>query len=545
VLTVQHYESPSAFSEQDVEFLAAIAGQIAMVIHQRRAEHALRVSEERYRDLVESATDIIYRHDLDYRFTSLNKAAERITGYSREEALTMTLADIVAPDHLATVMERIRDKLAGADQTPFEADIITKDGRRLTVEANAHLIYEHGMPVCVQGIARDITERKMLETQLRQAQKMEAIGHLAGGIAHDFNNLLVVINGYSELLLRTTESQTLRRDLAEIKAAGERATALTRQLLAFSRRQVLEPVVLDLNHVISGVSRFLDRLIGDDVKIVLALAPELGRIRADPGQLEQIIMNLAINARDAMPDGGTVVIETANSYLDGHYAQRHAAVVPGRYVMLAVTDSGMGMSAETRERIFEPFFTTKPEGQGTGLGLPTVYGIVKQSGGNIWVYSERGRGTTFKIYLPTLTEAPAQPYAAELPDKPSSGFETILLVEDDGSVRALMQRILENAGYRVLAAADGAEALALSERTQGRIDLLITDIVMPQMSGRRLAEELEGRQPQLNTLYMSGYPERAIVHHGVLEDGVAFIQKPFAMEALLRKVRATFQGRDA
>jgi two-component system, cell cycle sensor histidine kinase and response regulator CckA len=373
--------------------------------------------------------------------------------------------------------------------------------------------------------------------QLRQSQKLEGIGRLAGGIAHDFNNLLTAINGYSDLMLRRLcEGDPLRRNAEEIRKAGERAASLTRQLLAFSRKQVLQPLVLDLNAVVADMDKLLRRLIGEDIDLVTSLEPKLGRVKADPGQIEQVVMNLAVNARDAMPRGGHLTIETRNVYLDKTYAHSHVSVHPGRYVMLAVSDTGIGIDAKIREHIFEPFFTTKEAGKGTGLGLSMVYGIVKQSGGNIWVYSEPGHGTAFKIYLPQIEEE-ASTESSVIASEVVRGTETILLVEDEERLRELIREILEMEGYTVLAASNGHEALSICEQHEGTIDLLITDVVMPEMSGRELAESLEHNCSDVKVLFMSGYTDDAIVRHGVLEASAFFLQKPFTPDALSRKVR--------
>ena len=358
----------------------------------------------------------------------------------------------------------------------------------------------------------------------------------AGGIAHDFNNLLTVISGYSDLLLRSVGDEAQRQKVVEVKKASERAAALTHQLLAFSRKQVLEPKVLDLNDVVAETDKLLRRLIGEDIHFVTMRDPGLWRVKADPGQLTQVIVNLAVNARDAMPKGGKLTVETKNVVLDDAYARRHDAVRPGPYVMLAVSDTGTGMDEETRRHIFEPFFTTKEVGKGTGLGLSMVYGVVRQSGGNVWVYSEPGRGTTFKIYLPRVEEKAEQEQAAELPELPK-GTETVLLVEDEEMVRRLLRDILEGEGYTVLAAANGEEALRICGRHEGPPHLLVTDVVMPGMSGRELVERLTGNCRGVKVLYMSGYTDDAIVHHGVLDEGMNFLQKPFTPEAVLRKVR--------
>ena len=377
-----------------------------------------------------------------------------------------------------------------------------------------------------------------LEEQLRQAQKMEAVGRLAGGIAHDFNNVLTIIRGYSELALaQMAPHDPHRARLQYIKDASDRAASLTRQLLAFSRRQVLESKVLDLNAIVTNLYEMLPRLIGEDLDIVSILQPALGRVKADPGQIEQVLLNLAVNARDAMPRGGKLTIETANVVLDENYARDHATVQPGPHVMLAVSDTGSGMDAATKARIFEPFFTTKEIGKGTGLGLATVYGIVKQSGGSIWVYSEPGKGTTFKIYFPRVEGELEE--TAPVDDRPRilRGTETVLLAEDEEMVRNLMRTILEGQGYTVLVARDATEALSFGHRHHGSIPLLVTDVVMPGMSGRELAAQLAMAHPETKVLYVSGYTDDAVVRHGVLNAGLAFLQKPFSAESFLLKVR--------
>ena len=383
-------------------------------------------------------------------------------------------------------------------------------------------------------------ERTALQEQLRQSQKMEAIGQLAGGVAHDFNNLLTVIQGYCDLILKDLDEKSrFFEDMTEIHKASERAALLTRQLLAFSRKQVLQPKVLDLNKVVLNMEKMLRRMIGEDIELATVLEKSLGRVKADPGQIEQVILNLAINARDAMSNGGKLMLETSNTQLDEHYAQSHVSVIPGRYIRLSVSDTGMGMSPEIRERIFEPFFTTKEKGKGTGLGLSTVYGIVKQSGGNIWVYSEPGQGTTFKIYLPTIEEGTTNPFVSTLVLPQSlQGSETILLVEDENAVRRLASTILQNNGYKVLEAANGEEALHMVHGIPPQsIHLMLTDVVMPRMSGRQLADRVESWQPTMKVLYMSGYTDNAIVHHGVLDPGTAYIQKPFTPDTLVSKIR--------
>jgi two-component system cell cycle sensor histidine kinase/response regulator CckA len=381
-------------------------------------------------------------------------------------------------------------------------------------------------------------EKGYLQEQLRQSQRMEAIGRLAGGIAHDFNNLLTIIKGYSQLcLMDIRKDNPLKGSIEEIEKASERAADLTRQLLAFSRRQVMELKVIDLGTILQNLEKMLRRMIGEDIELIMELHDDLGKVKVDPGQIEQMILNLAVNAKDAMPEGGTLIIEIAMAELDEEYARKHVAVKPGQYVKLSVSDTGFGMAPEVRERVFEPFFTTKEKGKGTGLGLSTVYGIVKQSGGNVWVYSEPGHGTTFKIYLPRvdepLDEMRQRAMGTELP----GGNETILVVEDEDEVRKLAVRILKKQGYEVLEASHGGEASIICEQQVGTIRLMLTDVVLPVMSGRKLVETLVPLHPEMKVLYMSGYTDNAIAHHGILEKGLSYIQKPFTVEALVRKVR--------
>jgi two-component system, cell cycle sensor histidine kinase and response regulator CckA len=475
------------------------------------------------------------------RIDFVSDYVEEMLGYTVEEWLSTPnfwLSIVHPEDRERTARDAATDFVRGGKAT-MEFRWVAKDGRVLWVESNSAVITDdEGKPVGVRGVTIDITERKTLEEQLRQAQKMEAIGQLAGGIAHDFNNLLTAITGYSELTMRRLPAEDpLRQNIEEIKKAGERAAALTRQLLAFSRKQVLQPKVLDLNAVISELEKMLRRLIGEDIGLRTALDSELGSVKADPGQVEQIIMNLVVNARDAMPRGGKLTIETKNVYLDEDYAKNHIAAIPGPYVMLAVSDTGTGMDEQTQARIFEPFFTTKEAGKGTGLGLSTVYGIVKQSGGNIWVYSEVGRGTTFKVYLPRVDEGAQEYKRSTEAEEAIRGVETILLAEDEEMVRKLARQVLEMYGYQVLDAANGGAALLICERHTGPIHLLITDVIMPEMSGRELAGRLAQLRPEMKVLYMSGYTDNAIVHQGVLDEDANFIQKPFPTDALARKVR--------
>ena len=509
----------------------------ALMAERNAAAQALTASEAHYRVLFERNPNPLWVYDREtLAFLAVNEVAMRHYGYSREEFLGMTLEDLRLPEDVP----RLRRQAATSEEGPVEAGEWRhrkRDGSIIDVEITRHTLTFAGRPAAL-AMALDVTKRNYLESQLLQAQKMEAVGRLAGGIAHDFNNLLTVIFASSDLTLKHLNADDPHRpDVEEIQKAADRAAALTRQLLAFSRQQLLAPQVLDLNALVANLERMLQRVIGEDVELRTALAPALGAVRADPGQLERVIMNLVVNARDAMPQGGKLTIETADAELDRPYAQEHLPVQPGRYVMLAVSDTGIGMDPAIKAHIFEPFFTTKEKGKGTGLGLATVYGIVKQSGGYIWVYSEPGRGTTFKIYLPRV-EADAEPLAPRS-EPPASlrGSETVLLVEDEEAVRNLTRKALEAYGYAVLAAADGQEALRLASEYDGAIHLLLTDVVMPNMSGRELAGHLASVREETKVLYVSGYTDNTIVHHGVLEPGIAFLQKPFTPEALVRKLR--------
>ncbi len=426
----------------------------------------------------------------------------------------------------------------------MEATWKRKDGRLLTLQLNVRVARDGtGRVEYYETFVRDLTEQRRLQQELVQSQKMEAVGRLAGGIAHDFNNLLTVITSYSDLLLEDlAPSDPKRQDVEQVRHAADGAAALTRQLLAFSRQQVLAPRVVNLSHVVQGVEKMLRRVIGEDVDLVTSLDPDVGAVKADVGQLEQVLMNLAVNARDAMPTGGKLMLETANVEHDVAYAREQEASPVRRFVMLAVSDTGIGMDEATKARIFEPFFTTKEPGKGTGLGLATVYGIVHQSGGFIWVYSEVGRGTTFKIYLPEV-DAPVSSTGAAAATELPRGTETVLVAEDSEAVRAVTRQVLERQGYTVLEAPHGNAALALAAAHDGPIHLLLTDVVMPGLSGRQLADELMKRRPATRVLYTSGYTDDAVVRHGVLEAGIAYLQKPFTSASLARKVRETLDAR--
>jgi two-component system cell cycle sensor histidine kinase/response regulator CckA len=515
----------------------------ADVTDRSRALEALQTAEERTRFALEAASVGLW--DLDratgvVAWSAILEAQHGLAAGTFGRTMQAFMA-CIHPEDRASVVETIdRATRSGADFALHYRSLWPDGTVRWLSGAGRVVLDAQGGPVRAVGISMDVTERRALEEQYRQSQKMEAIGLLASGVAHDFNNLLTVILGFTELAAAEVETGSRQSEpLGEIRKAGERAAVLTRQLLAFSRRQVLEPKILDLNALITDLERMLRRLIGEDVELATALDPGVGPVRADVGQIEQVILNLAVNARDAMPTGGKLTIETRNVELDESYAREHVAVRPGSYAMLAVTDTGTGMSAETKSHMFEPFFTTKGQGKGTGLGLATVYGIVKQSEGNIWVYSELGRGATFKIYLP-LVKSDSSPVEARPSDaRPARGSETVLLVEDEDAVRTLTRRILEGFGYSILEARKGEAALELARRHSQPIHLLLTDVVMPDMGGPELAERMRRVRPDTKVLFMSGYTDDAVVRHGIIANGVHFLQKPFTPEALARKVRET------
>jgi PAS domain S-box-containing protein len=502
----------------------------------REAQDGLRRSEGHFRALVTHAPYGICRCDAQGVIVQANPALVAMLGYAAADDLVGR--NLITLHNDAQQWFTLADHFRSAQRfNGLIAEWKRESGKSITVRLSGSTRRD-GKNSFFELFAEDVTETRALEQQLRQSQKMEAIGRLAGGIAHDFNNLLMVISGYCELMLERAGSDTaLRGPAHEIANAAERATALTRQLLAFSRKQMLTPKVLDLNHVITENLKMMTRLIGEDIDLVMVPGAELGSIKTDPGQIEQVIMNLAVNARDAMPQGGKLTIETANVSLDENYAHFHAPVKPGEYVMLAVSDTGAGMDAETQSHIFEPFFTTKGT-RGTGLGLSTVYGIIKQSEGYIWVYSEQSKGTTFKIYLPRVGEVgETLPAPAVVETTIARGHETILLVEDEATLRVLVKQYLQNQGYTVLEAPDGAAAIRISAEHPRPIHLLLTDVIMPGINGRELAKRITTERPETKVLYVSGYTENAIGHNGLLEQGITLLQKPFTLPTLKAKVR--------
>jgi len=507
------------------------------VTDRKSTEAELIASQDRYRELFENANDMVYTHDLAGRLTSLNKAAEALTGYGREEALGMNISKVIAPEYRAISREMTERKIGGETKTTYELEIISKQGVRILLEVSTRLIFNMGRPVAVQGIARDITERRQFESHLLQSQKMEAIGRLAGGVAHDFNNLLTVITGYGQWMLdQIAPDSPLAENATEILFAANRAAGLTNQLLAFSRNQVIQPIVVDLNSLVAQLDQMLRRVIGEDIDLTVKTGFDLGLIRADPGQIEQVVLNLVVNARDAMPSGGKLIIETANTKIGADSVRTMPDCLPGDYVMLAVSDTGSGIEEAIKPHIFEPFFTTKEIGKGTGLGLSTVYGIVKQGGGHISVDSEPGSGTIFQMYFPRVS-GETTPSVAPRGRPPRGGTETILLVEDEVAVRRMVGGILRRFGYTILEVQDSRSAKDFFAGYSNPIHLLLTDVVMPLMGGRELAAQLKTIRSDLKVLFMSGYADEWRLQDGLMEPGTAYVQKPFTPDTLAGKVR--------
>ncbi len=513
----------------------------------RQAEQARAEAEIRYRMIVEKVAAISYIAEpgVNGRWYYVSPQIETILGFTPQEWLedSENWLKHVHPEDRATVNDAEQADLQGRT---FQAEyrILRKDGRTVWISDTAAIVKGSGEHPVMEGLMLDISERKLMEMQSQQARRMEAVGRLAGGIAHDFNNLLTIIKGYTDLAHQRAENlPQIRGDIEKIEDASNRAEALVRQLLAFSRKQVLQPKNLDLNSVVHGLEQLLRRLMSEDIQMHVMLARDLGTIKADPAQIEQVLMNLVVNARDAMPNGGKLIIETSNVELDQHYASEHVTAKPGPYVMLAVSDTGIGMSRETAAHIFEPFFTTKGGSKGTGLGLATTYGIVKQSSGYIWVYSELDHGTTFKVYLPRVAEAAdfSRSERAQVPAQ--RGCETILLVEDDEAVRGLTETVLTSYGYKLLVAQDPEHALKLADLPDFNVQMVLTDVVMPTMSGSELVRRLSQKKPHLKVLYMSGYTDNVIASGGVLEPGLAFLQKPFMPIALAQKVREVLDSK--
>jgi PAS domain S-box-containing protein len=526
------------------EHFVGVQGIVRNLSARKKIEAALRQSEQRYRDLFENANDIIYTLDLEGYYTSVNQRAEELTGYTRTEIIGRHISEAIAPEYHEYVDTPLHRKLTGEmENTVYELEVFCKDGRRLPLEVSTRLIYSAGQPAGVQGIARDISERRYLEEQLRHSQKMEAIGRLAGAIAHDFNNLLTAILGYSQILKRRVGQQAqlprpqLLRDVGEIIKASERAAALTQQLLAFSRRQMAKLQVIELNEVVREVAPMLHRLISEDIQLVTELTSAPQRIRADRNQIEQVIVNLAINSRDAMPGGGQLLIATTENTIVEGQPNRHPHAKAGTYAVLLVQDNGIGMDRTTQSRIFEPFFTTKEVGRGTGLGLSTVYGIVRQSDGFIEVESEVGRGSTFRIHFPYASGQPVMTEKPSLTKSTANGSETILLAEDDEAVRNLLKQTLEMHGHKVLAAETGLVALHECHHYPGAIAALITDLVMPQMSGAELSRRVREVRPQIKVLYMSGYADRALLNDLESQGVTQILEKPFTPDSLIQRLR--------
>jgi PAS domain S-box-containing protein len=551
---IRHKDGTWRVLESNASVIRSSAGEPERLVivnrditERKEAAESLRLTESGFRSMIEDAPYGIFRAATDGGLLRANPALQKMLAYEKLDELLKANLDREIFRNPAD-FQRLKELLDSADEfKDVEMELKRRDGTPITVRCTGRRVQEEhqGVP-CFDVFAEDVTERRILERQLRMAGKMEAVGRLSGGIAHDFNNLLGVIIGYSQVLKRRLDpGNALLEHAEEIEKAGQRAASLTRQLLAFSRQQILTPSILNLNDLVLDMAKMLPRLIGEDIAVSTSLCADLGMVKADQGQIEQVIMNLAVNARDAMPEGGKLRIETNNVELDQAYSWKHAGAKPGHYVMLAVIDSGVGIAAETLAHIFEPFFTTKEVGKGTGLGLATVYGVVKQSGGYIWVDSEPGQGASFQIFLPRVEEAVTTMVAITPLAETIGGSETILLVEDAEALRKLTQSLLECHGFRVLVAQNGEEAIQVEAQHSGRINLLLTDVVMPGMNGRVLTERLLPKQPAMRVLYISGYTDSFIAGHGVLERGVVLLHKPFTEDALIRKVREVLDSRSA
>lgn len=530
--------------EVSVSYVAYKGGQATQgIIRDITARKAAETQLIRLASVIQQTSDSVMITDVSGEIEYVNAAFEKITGYSMHEVKGKNPRLLKSGTHDNAFYENLWQTITSGNV--WEGTFINrkKDGTIYYEKATIFPIKNaEGKTINYAAVKQDITEMRLLEEQFLQAQKMESIGRLAGGVAHDFNNLLTVIKGYCDLILeKSHEDYPYYREVELIKKAGEKASNLTSQLLAFSRKQVIQPRVVNLNQIVADLNKMLQRLIGEDIELEMFLSPELGNVHIDPGQFEQVFLNLAINARDAMPLGGKLTIETANVEIDEEYTKTHLAIKPGSFIMLAISDTGVGMSKETQEKIFEPFFTTKEQGKGTGLGLSTVYGIVKQNDGFIWVYSEPGQGTTFKIYLPRVSESAKKVSSAGKKQTSLKGTETVLVVEDDASVREFVREVCTGNGYTVLAAETAQEAIRLCQEFQKPVHLLLSDVVMAHMSGRDLAEKIVAYHPEIKILFMSGYTDNAIVHHGVLKEGIEFIQKPFTPTALLEKIRSVLE----
>jgi len=542
VMVLQSYGNPSAYSARDLELINFVSGHIAFAVERKQAEADMHRSEQRYQRVVENIDDALMVDDLDGRITFANQAFLNLFGLTRDDLDGLTLEEISAPEWRVRLREQHNRRIRG-EKIPSAYECVgqKKDGTPLNLLFSVVEVVEDGKIVGTQSLIRDLTKSKALEEQLRQAQKMEAMGQLAGGIAHDFNNLLTVITGYTNLVgIRVTQlapEDRLHQDVDEIRKATERATDLTRQLLAFSRRQILQPRILNLNHNISNVTKMLKRLIGEHIELIVELDDTLWSAKADPGQIEQVIINLSVNARDAMPEGGTLRIQSVNNHLSENLIHPQVVVPKGDYVLIRVSDTGQGMDDATLSDIFLPFFTTKSPDKGTGLGLSMAYGIIKQSEGFILPYSQPGKGATFEILLPKVERPVALSEQRRSLKEAPTGSETVLLVEDEEMVRKMTSRILQRNGYHVLEADNGKTALDLFSEYPDAIHLLLTDVVMPGMNGRELADRLTTQQDDLRVLFISGYTDESIVPHGILDPGVMFLQKPFDPAVLAYKVR--------